>query len=66
MLLLGHHLQAFRRGSFTSVKELVTAIGAFIDSGNDHAQPFAWTKDAEENLASLNRAKSKATSLTHH
>jgi hypothetical protein len=28
--------QAIRRGSFTSVKELTSAIGAFIDQWNDH------------------------------
>jgi hypothetical protein len=49
--------QAIRCGSFTSVKELVAAIGAFIDSGNDHPIPFAWTKDADEILASIDRAK---------
>jgi hypothetical protein len=34
--------QAIRRGSFRSIKELTTAIGAFIQ----HPTPFAWTKDA--------------------
>jgi hypothetical protein len=58
--------QAIRRGSFTSVKELVAAIGAFIDSWNDHPRPFAWTKDADEILASIDRAKTKANVLTYH
>src|SRR6266487_1934544 len=58
--------QAIRRGSFTSVKELVAAIGVFIDGWNDHPRPFAWTKDADEILASINRAKTKTNSLTHH
>ena len=58
--------QAIRRGSFTSVKELVAVIGRFIDSWNDHPRPFAWTKDADEILASINRAKTKTNSLTHH
>jgi len=58
--------QAIRRGSFTSVKELVATIGAFIDNWNDHPRPFAWTKDADEILASINRAKTKATALTEH
>ena len=55
-----------RRGSFTSVKQLTTAIGAFIDSWNEHAIPFAWTKDADEILASIRRAKTKANVLTKH
>ena len=36
--------QAIRRGSFTSVKDLIAAIEAFIDSWNDRCQPFVWTK----------------------
>jgi hypothetical protein len=58
--------QAIRRGSFTSVKELVATIGAFTGSWNDHPSPFAWTKDADEILASIQRAKTKATALTDH
>ena len=58
--------QAIRRGSFTSVKELTATIGAFIDHWNDHPTPFAWTKDADQILASINRAKTKANVLTEH
>ncbi|HEX7993775.1 MAG TPA: IS630 family transposase, partial [Streptosporangiaceae bacterium] len=58
--------QAIRRGSFTSVKELTAAIGAFIDSWNEHAIPFTWTKDADKILDSIKRAKTKATALTKH
>jgi transposase len=58
--------QAIRRGSFTSVKELTAVIGAFIDQWNEHPRPFAWTKDADEILASVKRAKTKANVLTDH
>jgi hypothetical protein len=58
--------QAIRRGSFTSVRRLTDAIGAFIDNWNDHPRPFAWTKDANEILASIERAKTKAKALTDH
>jgi transposase len=58
--------QAIRRGTFTSVKELTAAIGTFIDHWNDHPRPFAWTKDADEILASIKRAKTKANVLTDH
>jgi hypothetical protein len=58
--------QAIRRGSFTSVHQLTQAIGAFIDNWNDRPKPFAWTKDADEILASIQRAKTKATALTEH
>jgi transposase len=57
--------QAIRGGSFTSV-ELTSAIGAFIDSWNEHPRPFAWTKDAEEIFASIKRAKAKTSALTNH
>ena len=36
--------QAIRRGSVTSVKELVAAINAFIDSWNDHPRPHGLGK----------------------
>ena len=45
--------QAIRRGTFRSVRELTTAIGAFIDAYNDRAQPFSWTKDADELLTKI-------------
>ncbi len=58
--------QAIRRGSFTSVSELTAAIGAFIDSWNDHPRPFAWTKDADKILGKIKRAKTKTNRLTDH
>ena len=42
-----------RRGTFRSVRELTTAIGVFIDAYNDRAQPFSWTKDADELLTKM-------------
>jgi hypothetical protein len=58
--------QAIRRGSFTSVKELTAVIGAFIDGWNEHPRPFTWTKDADEIIAKIERAKAKTSALTHH
>jgi transposase len=58
--------QAIRRGSFTSVRQLIDSIGAFIDHWNDHPHPFAWTKDADEILGKIERAKTKTSALTHH
>ena len=43
--------QAIRRGTFTSVPDLIAAIGTYIDSWNDRAHPFTWTKTAEQILA---------------
>jgi transposase len=42
--------QAIRRGTFTSVKDLTTAIGNFIDGWNERCQPFIWTKTADDIL----------------
>src|SRR6266516_2656705 len=42
--------QAIRRGSFTSVKDLIAAIEAFIDGWNGRCHPFTWTKPADELL----------------
>ncbi len=40
--------QAIRRGTFHSVADLETAIGAYIDGWNERAHPFTWTKNADE------------------
>ena len=42
--------QAIRRGTFTSVKDLITAIENFIDGWNERCHPFVWTKTADEVL----------------
>jgi len=42
--------QAIRRGTFTSVKDLITAIENFIDGWNERCEPFTWTKTAEQIL----------------
>lgn len=43
--------QAIRRGSFTSVSDLIGAIRAFIDGYNERCQPFRWTETADQILA---------------
>ena len=55
--------QAIRRGSFDSVKDLVTAISRFIDGWNDRCHPFTWTKTADEILPHATR---KRTSDARH
>jgi transposase len=47
--------QAIRRGTFTSVKDLIGAIETFIDSWNDRCEPFVWTKTADDILAKATR-----------
>jgi transposase len=53
--------QAIRRGSFTSVKDLITAIEAFTDGWNDRCQPFTWTKTP----TSYSRAANPVKNLIH-
>ncbi len=55
--------QAIRRGSFDSVKQLITAIRAFIDAYNERCQPFIWTKTADDILP---RATRQPTSDAGH
>jgi transposase len=55
--------QAIRRGTFTSVADLVQAIRIFIDAWNQRCQPFQWTKTPEQILA---KAAPWTTSLTRH
>ena len=38
-------------------------IGAFTGHWNDHPRPFTWTKDADEILAKIERAKAKQAPL---
>jgi transposase len=56
--------QAIRRGSFTSVKDLIAAIEDFIDGWNERCHPFTWTKTADEILPKCHPGK--RTSFTRH
>jgi transposase len=56
--------QAIRRGSFTSVRDLIATIEAFIDGWNDRCHPFTWTKTADELLPHCRPGK--RTSFTRH
>ena len=53
-----------RRGSHRSVPELEKAIREFIDAHNSEPKPFAWTKTADEILASIARFAQR-TLITH-
>jgi len=56
--------QAIRRGTFTSVKDLITAISNFIDGWNERCKPFVWTKTADHLLDHCQPGK--RTSFTRH
>ena len=51
-----------RRGVFTSVLELLTAIDEYIAHHNTHPRPFIWTKSARDMLQKVIRANSRLSS----
>jgi len=51
-----------RRGVFTSVAELETAIKEYVDHHNKDPKPFIWTKSARDILQKVIRANSKLSS----
>ena len=57
--------QAIHRGSFTSVRDLMIKIRAFITGWNQRKHPFIWTKPAEDILAKINRKRKHATTTSH-
>jgi len=56
--------QQVRRGVYRDVPELIAAIEYFIDGYNERAQPFVWTKTAEQILAKA--VQKQDTSETLH
>ena len=51
-----------RRGVFTSVSELVTAIDEYVAHHNTKPKPFIWTKSATDILEKVIRANSRLSS----
>jgi transposase len=47
--------RAIRRGSFTSVPQLVAKIDQFVTHYNRHARPFLWTATADAILGKIER-----------
>ncbi|MNT11034.1 Integrase core domain protein [compost metagenome] len=57
--------KAIRRGSFTSVKELVQKIDHFVAHYNQNCKPFNWTATADSILAKLNRLCERISGTGH-
>jgi transposase len=58
-----------RHGTFTSVDELVDAIGLWAEGWNENPHPFIWTKAADEIIAKVKRGRASLTrtkSATDH
>jgi putative transposase len=57
--------KAIRRGSFRTVKELVSQIDHFVSHYNKNCKPFVWTATAESILAKLERLTSRISGTAH-
>jgi putative transposase len=57
--------KAIRRGSFTSVKQLVQRIDHFVAAHNANCQPFKWTATADSILEKLHRLCSRISGTGH-
>jgi hypothetical protein len=58
-----------RRGTFSSVAELVDAIELWAEHWNHDPKPFIWHKTAQEIIAKTRRGRAaltQAKSATHH
>lgn len=54
--------ERLRRGVFTSVPDLVTAIDGYVAHHNSAPKPFIWTKSARDILQKVIRANSRLSS----
>jgi putative transposase len=57
--------KAIRRGSFNSVKDLVSKIDHFVTQYNKNCRPLVWTATADSILAKLDRLTSRISGTGH-
>jgi putative transposase len=57
--------RAIRRGSFTSVQDLVRKIDAFVEHYNRSSRPFVWTATADSILQKIGRLCSRIFGTRH-
>jgi putative transposase len=57
--------KAIRRGSFTSVKDLVSKIDHFVTHYNRNCRPFVWTATADSILEKLQRLCNRISGTEH-
>jgi putative transposase len=57
--------RAIRRGTFRSVKELVTKIDQFVENDNQNARPFVWTATADSIFAKVQRLCERISGTGH-
>jgi putative transposase len=57
--------RAIRRGSFTSVHDLVEKIDAFVQRYNHSSRPFVWTATADSILQKIAQLCSRISGTRH-
>ncbi len=57
--------RAMRRGSFSSVKKLITRIKEFVAACNQREAPFNWTATADSILEQLQRRCAQISGTGH-
>jgi putative transposase len=57
--------QAIRRGTFSSVKDLVKKIDHYVKNSNRQAQPFVWTATADSIFAKVERLWERISGTAH-
>jgi transposase len=57
--------RAIRRGTFSSVKELIAKIEAYVTQYNKHHTPFIWTATADSILAKTERLCQRISETAH-
>ena len=60
----GHTTKRIRRGSFTSVPDLIAAIRDYIDEHNENPLPYVWTAEADAIIEKVGRARLAANKST--
>jgi putative transposase len=57
--------RAIRRGSITSVKDLIEKIKTYIKEYNQHPRPFMWTATADSIIAKIERLCLRISETRH-
>jgi putative transposase len=57
--------QAIRRGTFSSVKDLVEKIDRYVQNSNRRAQPFVWTASADSIFAKVEQLCERIYGTAH-
>ena len=58
-------LNVIQRGSFRSVKELITKIDHFVAHYNQNCKLFTWAAAADSILENINRLSSRISGTEH-